>query len=343
MFALVLRDSMADKSTGPKFKLLARLVRLHMHSGLRGATRLTFLLARRFKSLQQVPIDLPGWNPVYIDLRLGNAHLLLMESPYAGLWRELDEVNVMQSFVRNGDVAFDIGANIGLHSMLLSNLVGPQGSLHAFEPNSELVHALSRTISELGNASLHVVALSDKDDESELFIPSDDSMASLTNWTAATAFVDDGPSRTVTCQQRRLDDLINEGKLPQPDFIKCDVEGAELLVFQGGRGTLDRPDAPIVLFEVNKDASLGFGQGVSEAKDFLAGLELPQYEFFRVQSGGKLTRLQEANSFMNVLAVPRSKIQRWPELVELGEIPVEVLPIGDSNQIERTSRSPVGL
>lgn len=325
---------MTMESSGKNLKPLASLVRLHMRSGLRGATRLTYLLARRFKSLQEVPIEIPGWKPVYIDLRLGNAHLLLMESPYSGLWRELDEVNVMQRFVQNGDVAFDIGANIGLHSMLLSNLIGPQGKLHAFEPNSELVHALSRTIAELGNASLHTIALSDKDDESELFIPPDDSMASLTNWTAATAFVADGASHTITCQQRRLDDLISEGKLPQPDFIKCDVEGAELLVFQGGRRTLDRPDAPIVLFEVNKDASLGFGQRVSESKDFLAGLELPRYQFFRVQPGGKLTRLQEANSFMNVLAVPSSKIQRWPELAALGEISAGVYAGDDINQLD---------
>lgn len=325
---------MAKESSGSNLKPLARLVRLHMHSGLRGATRLTYLLAHRFKSLQQVPIDLPGWNPVYIDLRLSNAHLLLMESPYSGLWRELDEVAVMQRFVRNGDVAFDIGANIGLHSILLSNLIGPQGRLHAFEPNTELVHALSRTISELGNADLHAVALSDRDEESALFIPPDDSMASLTNWTAATAFRNDGDSHTVGCQQRRMDDLIKDGKLPQPDFIKCDVEGAELLVFQGGRRTLDRLDAPIILFEVNKNASLGFGYGASEAKDFLAGLQLPQYEFFQVQSGGELKRLHEAVCFMNVLAIPGSKIQRWPELVGRVEIPTEVLSAGDSNQVD---------
>lgn len=330
---------MAKDSSDSNLKLLARLVRFHMRSRLRGATRLTYLLAHRFKSLQRVPIHLPGWSPVYIDLRLGNAHLLLMESPYSGLWRELDEVNVMQRFVQKGDVAFDIGANIGLHSLLLSNLIGPHGRLYAFEPNPELIHALKRTISELGNATLHTVALSDNDDESALFVPPDDSMASLTDWTAASVFMEDGESHTVTCQQRRIDDLVKDGKIPQPDFIKCDVEGAELLVFQGGRRTLDRPDAPIVLFEVNKDASLGFGYGVSGAKDFLAGLDLPQYEFFKVESGGKLNRLQEANSFMNVLAVPRAKIQCWPELVELEEIPVEAVPTGDSNQVGRTSRS----
>jgi FkbM family methyltransferase len=294
-------------------------VRLYLRSGLRGASRLTYLLSRKFSSLQQVPIDLPGWKPVYIDMRMGNSHLLLMDSPYSGLWRELDEVSVMQRFVGRGDVAFDIGANIGLHSILLSHLIGPQGRLHAFEPNPELVPALGRTLRDLGNATLHTVALSDKDDESTLFVPPDDSMASLKDWTVGTVLREDGEPHTVRCQQRRMDDLVNDGTLPQPDFIKCDVEGAELLVFKGGQKTLERVDAPIVLFEVNKDASGGFGYGVSGAKDFLADLKSPRYEFFKVQKGGELERLQGVTHFMNLLAVPQAKLQRWPELVALLE------------------------
>lgn len=225
----------------------------------------------------------------------------------------------MQRFVRSGDVAFDIGANIGLHSILLSSLVGPQGKLHAFEPNTELVPALNCTLRELGNATLHTIALSDKDDESTLFVPPDDSMASLKDWTPANALGAEGERRHVICQQRRMDELVNDGTLPQPDFIKCDVEGAELLVFQGGQSTLERTDAPIILFEMNKAASGGFGYGISGAKDFLAGLKSPRYEFFKVQQGGELKRLQEIASFMNVLAVPQSKISRWPELVTLVE------------------------
>jgi FkbM family methyltransferase len=298
---------MTRQSAGSSLPPLARFLRLYLRSGLRGATWLTYLLARKLRSLQQVPVDIPGWNLVYIDLRLGNAHLMLMDAPYTGLWRELDEVSVMQRFVQPGDVVFDIGANIGLHSILLSQLIGPQGRLHAFEPNPELVPALSCTISNLGNATLHTVALSDKNDESSLFVPPDDSMASLTDWTLDTALREDGEPRVVTCQQHRMDDLLKDGVLPAPDFIKCDVEGAELLVFRGGHETLDRTDAPIILFEVNKDASAAFGYGASGAKDFLAGLKSPGYQFFKVQPGGELTPLQEVTHFMNLLAVPESK------------------------------------
>jgi FkbM family methyltransferase len=305
---------MPDPSRRAPLPPLAAFVRLALRSGLRGTSRMTYMLSRRFRSLQQVPIDLPGWTPVYIDMRMGNSHGLLKDAPYSGFWRELDEVSVITRFVRNGDVAFDIGVNIGLHSILLSRLIGPQGRLHGFEPNTELVAALSRTFFDLDNATLHTIALSDKDEESTLFVPIDDSMASLHDWTAGTAYRQDGEPRVVACRQRRMDDLIRDGILPPPDFIKCDVEGAELLVFQGGQTTLERVEAPVILFEINKDASDGFGYGASGAKDFLAGLTAPRYHFFEVQKGGTLRRFGELTNFMNVLAVPQVKLERWPEL-----------------------------
>lgn len=296
--------------------LVAKLLRRCLRSRLRGSTRLTYSLSRRFGSLQHVALDIPGWAPVYVDLRLANAHIMLTESPYRGLWRELDEVKIMSRFVRAGDVAFDIGANVGLHSILMSRLVGPQGKLFAFEPNAELLPALGYTIAQLGNAKLHPIALSNKDAESPLFVPPDDSVASLADWTVASpVYSQDGPSHVVTCSERRMDDLIETGTIPQPDFIKCDVEGGELQVFQGARKALDRVDAPIILFEANECASRAFDLEVSAAKDFLAALENPSYRFFEIRAGANLADIQELGSnFINVLAVPKSKLSCWPEI-----------------------------
>jgi FkbM family methyltransferase len=269
--------------------------------------------------LQHIPLQIPGWSPVHIDLRLADSHNILMNSPYEGPWRELDEISIMQRFVRRGDVAFDIGANIGLHSILLSSLVGPQGKLCVFEPNAELLPALRHTVGQLGNVTLYEIALSNRDGSSNLFVPSDHSTASLADWTVSSpVFSDDGPSHIVTCNERQTDNLIDEHSLPVPDFIKCDVEGAELLVFQGARKTLDRVDAPIILFEANECASRAFNLDVCAAKDFLAGLEAPRYYFFEIKKEGKLEPLQRVNSsFLNMLAIPASKVSHWPELAEL--------------------------
>jgi FkbM family methyltransferase len=312
-------EKMIDGPSNPTLPPFPRVIRFYLRSGLRGATRLTYLMARHVGSLQHIPLQIPGWSPVHIDLRLADSHNILMNSPYNGPWRELDEISIMQRFVRKGDVAFDIGANIGLHSILLSSLVGSQGRLCVFEPNAELLPALRHTVGQLANATLYPLALSNKDRSSTLFVPSDHSTASLADWTVSSpVFRDDGPSHLVTCNERQTDNLIEDQTLPVPDFIKCDVEGAELLVFQGARKTLDRVEAPIILFEANECASRAFNLGVSAAKDFLAGLDVPRYHFFEIKKEGKLERLQGINSsFLNMLAIPASKIFNWPELASL--------------------------
>jgi FkbM family methyltransferase len=296
-------------SNGAELSLLVRLVFRYVRSRFRGSTRLTYFLAHRLKALQHVPLEIPGWVPVYVDLRLSNAHFMLMESPYKGLWRELDEVEIMRQFVRSGDVVFDIGANIGLHSIVLSRLVGPQGKLFAFEPNAELLAALQFTIGQLPNATLYPCALSSRDADSQLFVPPDDTVASLADWTIGSPkFNQDGPAHVIACIERRLDDLVEAASLPQPDFIKCDVEGGELQVFEGAHNTLNRVDAPIVLFEANECASRGFNVGVSAARDFLASLKKPHYSFYEIHQGGKLVAMQNINpSFSNILAIPESK------------------------------------
>ena len=298
-----------------KLPILGRLLRVYLKSRLRGSTRMTYLLARHFQSLQQCPLDIPGWAPVYIDLRMSNAHVMLMQSPYNGLWRELDEVEIMRRFVQPGDVVFDIGANVGLHSILLSHLVGSEGQLFAFEPNAELLRALKFTIAQLGNAKLHPIALSNREAESQLFVPPDDSVASLADWTLASPiFNQDGPAHIVKCTEHRMDNLIEAGLIPQPDFIKCDVEGGELQVFQGAHNALDRVDAPIILFEVNECASRAFGFDVSAARDFLAALQSPSYRFFEIRAGGDLANVEELSpSFTSMIAVPKSKLSQWPE------------------------------
>ncbi len=300
--------------------LLARILRAYLRSSLRGQTRLTFLLARKLKSLQAVPITIADWSPVYMDLRFPASHDWLKGSPWLSSPREVKEQAVMRRFIKSGDTVFDIGANVGLHTVLLAQLVGPTGRVCVFEPNPELLPALRRTLEQLSNATLYPVALSDQSSESALFVPDDHSMASLADWTSHESLkqwkheVGVGDTHTVICQQSRMDDLIDAGVVPQPDFIKCDVEGAELMVFRGGSNSLNRTDAPIILFEASEATARGFGFRAADTKDFLAGLALPHYRFFEVQEGGHLVSPEVFNFESNVLAIPQSKIVSAREL-----------------------------
>ena len=98
----------------------------------------------------------------------------------------------------------DIGANIGLHTALLSRLVGPHGAVHVFEPNAALLPGLRRTVRAIPNATLYPYALSDEKGPSTLFVSPDHLKTSLANWTNPTS---DGVAQAASCERRRLDDL----------------------------------------------------------------------------------------------------------------------------------------
>jgi FkbM family methyltransferase len=306
---------MSKNSQDAKLSLLAQFLRAYLRSNIRGQTRLTYLLANRLRSLQAVPIKIADWAPVYMDLRLGDSQNWLKGSPWESSPREVGEQAVMRRVVRRGDIAFDIGANVGLHTVLLARLVGAEGRVLAFEPNSELLPALCKTVGGLDNASLYSVALSDHAGEATLYVPNDHSMGSLTDWTSDASLAEWraqiglSEAQTRTCELQRMDDMVKAALIPPPDFIKCDVEGAELMVFQGGRETLNRAHAPVILFEANEEGPRGFGLRKSAAADFLVSLPLPCYHLFEVLEEGGLKSTDTSHfESSNLLAVPQSKL-----------------------------------
>jgi FkbM family methyltransferase len=299
-----------------ELSLPARTLRAYYRTNFRGRTRLTFILARRLKSLQEVPIQIADWPPIYVDLRLMNSHYWFLGTPFETSPIEIDEQMVMRRFVSEGDVVFDIGANLGVHTALLSQLAGPSGRVFAFEPNPELHPTLELTIDGMPNATLCRYALSDEDGQATFFVPRDHAMGSLSDWTAMEPMTELrerlalGKARAIPVPQHRIDDLITRAVLPRPDFIKCDVEGAELKVFRGARETLDRIDAPVILFEAGPESAGGFGLAMTDAADFLAALPRPGYRLFEIGSGGALRSVQPCDlkkQNQNVLAVPGAR------------------------------------
>jgi FkbM family methyltransferase len=268
----------------------------------------------KLKLLRYVPIQIADWPPVYMDLRDPNTRDWFENSPIASSDHEVDEQSVMRRLVKDHDVVCDIGANVGLHTALLSRLVGADGLVIAFEPSPAVLPALRKTVGTMRNAVLFPVALSNRECASILYLAERRSeVASLANWTDG----DYGGIRHAKCHERRLDDLIAARLVPRPDFIKCDVEGAELRVFQGAARILDQVDAPIILFEANVHTARGFGLGKKDAMNFLGSLTRAQYAFFEVRGGGALSRKRPVDHVdsNNILAVPNSKLAGLHETV----------------------------
>ena len=142
---------------------------------------------------------------------------------------ESDKVDILRRFVKPGMVAYDIGANAGYYTLLLSRLVGPSGRVYAFEPFPEnvlnLIHHVS--MNGLANCSVVAAALSDATSVAGFQSSMSNSMGSLV--------AGDTLLRVPTF---RIDDLAAHFGFPPPDFVKMDVEGAEESVLNGASRVL---------------------------------------------------------------------------------------------------------
>ena len=155
---------------------------------------------------------------------------------------------IIREYVGSGDTVYDIGANMGYISLSLAKRVGARGRVIAFEPVPQNVHLLRRNLEDnkLTNVELLAVAASDTSGEAVIRIAENLSMASLI-WHRHNPSAVELVIKTVV-----IDNLVDAGQLPEPRFVKIDVEGAEGQVLQGMRRTVAK--ARPVLFVECSDA-----------------------------------------------------------------------------------------
>lgn len=147
--------------------------------------------------------------------------------------------------IQPGDVVYDIGANIGYYVRYIARHF-PVSRIVAFEPMSDNLAILARNVSLGGHqtiVSIMPMGLADSDGQEILQI--DDMMdgsAALDRVTHGQAAIGRrslglGP-KTERVMVKRLDQVIQDAGLAPPDFMKIDVEGAEVLVLLGALETL---------------------------------------------------------------------------------------------------------
>lgn len=186
--------------------------------------------------------------------------------PARGIWIELNPrtgqnylqgnaepavQSALEKYLRPGMIFYDLGANIGLFSLLAARLVGETGKVFSFEPDPEIATRLRRNIARNNFTNISVVEAGVWSTTRNLnFVAADSSSPDRgIGKFAAVGEPSDAPGTPTPCVS--LDDFIQSA--PPPDAIKCDIEGAEVEAFRGAE-TILKTSRPWIICEMHSEA-----------------------------------------------------------------------------------------
>lgn len=197
---------------------------------------------REFTTFTPVAIETDG-RRLWIDLSDTFVSRVCMGGNY-----EPSETAFVRANLKQGDTFLDVGANIGWFATLAAQIVGPKGTVHAFEPRDDIRSLLARSVIDNGigrTVEVHDAIVTDHSGEARLVWKAGHNNPGGTRVMPEDEAFREGmaiqPARAVA-----IDDLKIKGHL---SLIKMDIEGAEGLALRGAQKTLAR-HRPLIVTEV---------------------------------------------------------------------------------------------
>ena len=163
--------------------------------------------------------------------------------------------------IPKGGVVLDIGANVGIFTMIAAKEVGSSGLVLAIEPEPKNIGLLRKNIEINGIKNVIVLdkAISARSGKVKL---------NLFHLTGFHSLIYPSDNQ-IEVEAKSLDDIVTELKLNRVDFIKIDAEGSELEILKGGKNVLKSPNIKLSIAAYHKleDGSPEFPQIVSFLKE----------------------------------------------------------------------------
>ena len=199
----------------------------------------------------------------------------------------------MDRFLSEDSLCIHIGASDGRHALYMARRI-PQGTIHCIEPSRYTLQVLARLarLLTIPNLRLHNLAIGATEGHVHLVTP----IKRNGHRGRAFAFINDVPitSSPAEWDQRfvsyendpvplcSLDAFCTRESIRRVDFLRCDIEGAEILMLEGGQVTLAR-DRPIIMMEVHPlFLAQRFGRSAEEVRAFLRERD---YRFYYLKDG----------------------------------------------------------
>jgi FkbM family methyltransferase len=214
---------------------------------------------------------------------------------------EVTERAFLNHFLRPGDVFVDVGANIGLFTLIAASCVGPKGKVVAFEPTTVTYARLVENIrlNNLSNVSCVNLALSDRSGHLDLIRSTDgfDAWNSLAEPTMGRTFSNE------RVEVLEWDSYVRAHNLAGlVTMMKIDVEGWEGKVLAGGKEVFAQPDAPVLQVEFTDEPAKAAGSSCRNLYEFLESLGYRMFLYDSCQRSLVQEGLRERYPYVNLIA-----------------------------------------
>ncbi len=233
---------------------------------------------------------------------------------YSGYY-DYAETRFIECNLKAGDVFFDVGANVGYYTMLAARKVAPIGEVHAFEISAQEITQLKANVALNDFASVVCInrtAISDFVGE----VPITPTFgAGTTSIDVERRYLTDSVPTTT------LDQYVREKGIRHVEFLKCDIEGAELMMLRGAHSLLAHL-RPVILIELCPKALARFEASVREILFQLDYHEYGLYCLTKSLIGIQLRKMMESDEprgedFVNIVAIPRERLPQNSERLPL--------------------------
>lgn len=186
---------------------------------------------------------------------------------------ELESTQRLRRIIKPGMVALDIGAHVGYYTRLFAELVGEEGRVLAFEPNPQTYETLAHNIRAYPQISLHQVAVSNREGQAELYdylmMSASGSLhynenlrelerSQVAEYDIAPRVKKDFDTRTFKVRTVALDNYLAAQGIDSIDFIKMDIEGAEMDALRGASEIIRNSPQLQMMMEYNPQALSSF-------------------------------------------------------------------------------------
>ena len=165
----------------------------------------------------------------------------------------IHEKDIIDHFIpKERDIVVDIGAHIGLYTIMASKHVGPNGKIVAIEANPDNFEMLNRNVklNQLTNITNLNCAVYSQETRIKLYLAGEGSNRTKYN-TLIAERANEGKEKFVEVNADTLDHLMQLQGISEVNWIKIDVEGAELEVLKGAVNIISRSKDISLLIEIH--------------------------------------------------------------------------------------------